>query len=132
MRPDLLGLGQLLEQVGEALVVHRRGELAALRRAAGAHDGGDLGRVHVAQAGGLGGHLADRRRTARAPRRRRRGGSSGGGAAGCGAARRTLAISQPRLRGVVDGAQRDVADRLVADALVDDVARRSAPRRAAA
>ena len=47
--------GQLLEQVGEALVVHRRGELAALGERQGAHDVGDLGRVHVAQPGGLGG-----------------------------------------------------------------------------
>ena len=52
---DLLRLGQLLEQVGEALVVHRRGELAALGERHVADDGGDLGRVQVAQAGGLGG-----------------------------------------------------------------------------
>ena len=58
---ELLVLGQLLEQVGEALVVHRRGELAALGQRQGAHDGGDLGRVQVAQAGGLGRHLARRR-----------------------------------------------------------------------
>ena len=52
---DLLGLGQLLEEVGEALVVHRRGELAALGERQVAHDLGDLRRVHVAQAGRLGG-----------------------------------------------------------------------------
>ena len=58
---DLLLLGQLLEEVGEAVVVHRRGELAALGQRQRPHDGGDLGRVHVAQAGGLGGHRARRR-----------------------------------------------------------------------
>ena len=57
----LLLLGQLLEHVGQALVVHRRGELAALGQREGADDAGDLGRVHVAQAGRLGGDLADRR-----------------------------------------------------------------------
>ena len=55
---DLLLLGQLLEEVGESVVVHHRGELAALGQGERPHDGGDLGRVHVAQARGLGIPLA--------------------------------------------------------------------------
>ena len=47
----LFGLGQLLEDVGETLVVHRRGELAALDQRHGAHDGRDFRRVQIAQAG---------------------------------------------------------------------------------
>ena len=46
-QPQLLGLGQLLEHVGEAFVVHRLGELVPLRRAEGAHDCGDVGGVQV-------------------------------------------------------------------------------------
>ena len=58
MRRICSGLGELLEEVGEALVVHRRGELAALGERQGADDGGDLGGVQVAQAGRLGGDRA--------------------------------------------------------------------------
>ena len=63
--PQLFGLGELLEHVGESLVVHRLGELAALRHGEGAHDGGDIGRMHVAQASGLGDHRAGRFEQAR-------------------------------------------------------------------
>ena len=58
---QLLLLGELLEQVGEPVVVHRRRQLAALRQRQRAHDAGDVGRVHVAQAGGLGRGLVRRR-----------------------------------------------------------------------
>ena len=53
----LLLLGELLEHVGETLVVHRLGELAALVDRERSNDGGHLGGVEVAQAGGLGLHL---------------------------------------------------------------------------
>ncbi len=53
---ELLGLGELLEHVGESFVVHRLGELATLRERHRAHDVGDVARVHVAQPRGLGFH----------------------------------------------------------------------------
>ena len=61
MRRICSGSGQLLEQVGEALVVHRRGELAALGERHVADHLGDLGRVQVAQPGRFGGDRADLR-----------------------------------------------------------------------
>ena len=61
---ELLGLGQFLEHVGEALVVHRLGDLATTGERQGAHDVGDLGRVEVAEPRRFGGHLAARREQA--------------------------------------------------------------------
>ena len=53
---DLLFLGQLLEHVGEAFVVHGLGELASLVDREGSHDGGHLGGVELAQSGRFGLH----------------------------------------------------------------------------
>ena len=117
---DLLGLGELLEHVGQPLVVHRGGELAAPGQGERANDVGHLGRVEVAQAGGLGGHLAGR-------------GEQAGHLVGVDQAIARLAAQQVALdeadlgdlpvapARVVDGAQADVADRLVADAAVEQV-----------
>ena len=81
--PELLGLGKLLEHVGESLVVHRLGELAALRQRAG-RARRRRRRRGACRAGGR-----PRRpsssvpRTAPAPRRDRRGDSSGAGGSCC-------------------------------------------------
>ena len=53
--PELLGLGELFEEVGEPLVVHDFGELAPVMRGERPHRGGHVARVHVAQGGDLGG-----------------------------------------------------------------------------
>ena len=118
--PELLGLGKLFEHVGESLVVHRLGELAPLRDRQGAHDGGDVGRVHVAQAGGLGDHRARRfeqarqlvvidEAIARTP------------AEGAPLGEADLGDLPPVGTPVGDGAQGDVAHGLVADVLVDQL-----------
>ena len=51
---QLLVLGQLLEQVGQAVVLHGLGQLPALGQREEADRAGHVARVHVAQAGGLG------------------------------------------------------------------------------
>ena len=97
-QPQLFLLGQLLEQVGEAVVVHRRRQLPALRQRQGAHHAGDVA-TGACRAGGR-----PRRRPrsapprARAPRATRRAGSWSGGAASCAVTRRTVATSQRRTR----------------------------------
>ena len=91
---DLLFLRQLLEHVGEALVVHRLGELPALVDGQRTHDGGDLRRVEVAAA--VRPRPASRwaRRTGPGPRRSRPGDSSGGDAGSSCATSRTRSITQ--------------------------------------
>ena len=121
--PQLLGLGQLLEQVGEPLVVHRLGQLATLGQRHRPDEAGHVAGVHVAQAGGLGGHLGPRdtgeqighvvevdQAVARPAAQRRALGQAHLGRLPPG--RATVAV----------GPQGDVADRLVADARVDEVA----------
>ena len=53
--PELFGLGELFEEVGEPLVVHDFGELAAVMRGERSHRGGDVTRVHVTKGRDLGG-----------------------------------------------------------------------------
>jgi hypothetical protein len=57
IRPDLVLLLELLEQVGEALVVHGLGQLPALGQREAAHGGGHVGRVHVPVGPELDGHV---------------------------------------------------------------------------
>ncbi len=63
--PHLLALGKLLEDVGEAFVVHGFGELAPLLRGKRPHHRGDVGRVHVTQTCRLRLHLCGRGKQAR-------------------------------------------------------------------
>ncbi len=120
--PQLLGLGQLLEQVGQALVVHRLGQLLALHERHRSHHAGDVAGVHVAQTGDLGsdfgpdgveelGNIGDvDQPIARSPPQR-------------AAPRETdLGELPPGLAAVACGAHGDIADCLVADLAIDDVA----------
>ena len=118
---QLLGLGQLFEQVGEALVLHRLGQLLALRHRQGAHDVGDVARMHVAHARGLGRH---RRAAAEQaghfvpvdePVARPAAESVAAGEAYLG----ELPVGDAAVGGAAQG---DVADGLVADFLVEHVA----------
>ena len=117
----LLLLRQLLEHVGEALVVHRLGELAALVDGQRAHDGGDLGRVEVAAAGRPRPASRSGRRTARAPRRSRRGDSSGRRRSVLLRERRTRSITQYDDRLPMCSRRAMSLTRLVADLAVDQL-----------
>ena len=127
---QLFLLGELLEQVGEAVVVHRRRQLAALRQRQRAHDAGDVGGVHVAQAGGL------RRGLVR--RRPELGYLAPFGEPEVRAPAQRVAAGEPH-RGhfpppdapVLDLTQADVADRLAAHGAVDDLGRDQLLARAA-
>ena len=116
----LLVLGELLEQVGESLVVHRRRQLAPLRRRQRPHDRRHLRRVAIAEAGRLGRDAGDRWEQAghlghvdeaegRAPPH---------DVPAHEAQLDDLVLGAPR---ALDGLQPDVADRLVVDPLVDDL-----------
>ena len=119
---QLLRLGQLLEQVGESFVVHRRSEQLAVRERERANDGGDVARVHVAQAGGFGRHLtaglhAEQVGHLVAVEEAVAGTAPERSAAG----EPDLRDVPPRLTTVTGRLQRHVAHRLVAHATVDEV-----------